>query len=337
MGKDEEILSAYAQSMESEEQEAPRARGKRQPADVPPAAETVAPRPSGRPESLARTKDVPVDRSGNLVYRDNLGYAKIPVDTLPTGGLFYPEGTEILIRAARGEEIKHWSTMNDQDLNALSAVDDILNYIIEKCVAFKVPGKPTANWKDLKDIDRMYLLMAVREYTFPDGNNELKVPLSEGKDMTVRKEMIDFIKIPDEIAKFYSSEERCFVLNLKNGRTFRMHIPSLGASIWLKNYAQAKANAREQFDQDFIMFAPLLISDFRRLSQRAYEEMVSESHGWNVTEWSVLSKVRDMLTASAEPKFKYTDDNGQEVQIPLTFRGGIKAIFTLSDPLSALC
>ena len=292
---------------------------------------------SARAQRLHGRDDLPTEEETGLKYRDNLGYLKIDVASLPTQGMFYPEGTEIRIRAARGEEIKHWSTMNDQDLNQLSQVDDILNYIIERCVSVKLPGIMGGNWKDLKDVDRFYLLLAVREFTFLDGDNELMVPISEGKDIPVTKEMIDFIQIPDDIMKHYSPEERCFVFKLKTGRTIRMHIPSLGVTQWLKNYAQAKQQVREGFDTDFILYAPMLISDFRRLSQRAYEEMVAEAQGWNVQEWSLVSHVRDSLAAASEAKIKYTNDNGQEVTIPLTFRGGLKALFTISDPLSILC
>lgn len=281
--------------------------------------------------------DLPTTEDSGLVYQDNLGYMSIDVRSLPTQGLFYPDGTEIRIRAARGEEIKHWSTMNDQDLSQLSMVDDILNYIIERCVTVKLPGIPGGNWKDLKDVDRFYLLLAVREFTFIDGDNELMVPISEGKSIPVTKEMIDFIQIPDEIMKHYSPEEKCFTFKLNTGRTIRMHIPSLGVTQWLKNYAQNKQQIREGFDTDFILYAPMLISDFRRLSQRAYEEMVSDSQGWSVKEWSLVSHVRDTLSTASEAKIKYQDENGQEVTIPLTFRGGIKALFTISDPLSILC
>lgn len=345
--EEREAINAYVSSLEGQERvqgeatvtpvtSAPEQPVEQIPTQVPPKKKqpTTAElakqaRLNGRAEA-----DMAVD---GLKYHDNLGYLQIPVDSLPTMGLFYPEGTKILIRAARGEEIKHWSTMNDQDTAQLSQVDDILNYIIEKCVVVKYPGTIPGNWKDLKDIDRFYLLLAVREFTFLDGDNELMVPISEGKDIPVTKEMIDFITIPEDIMKHYSKEERCFVFNLKTGRTIRMHIPSLGATAWLKNYAQAKSQAREGFDTDFILYAPMLIADFRGLSQRAYEEMVAESQLWSVKEWSLIGHVRDSLAAAAEPKLKYEDENGQEVTIPLTFRGGIKALFTIQDPLSILC
>ena len=292
---------------------------------------------AAREQRLHGRDDLPKEEETGLRYKDNLGYLKIDVASLPTQGMFYPEGTEILIRAARGEEIKHWSTMNDQDVSQLSQVDDILNYIIERCVSVKLPGIVGGNWRDLKDVDRFYLLLAVREFTFLDGDNELMVPISEGKDIPVSKEMIDFIQIPEDILSHYSPEERCFVFNLKTGRTIRMYIPSLGVTQWLKNYAQAKQQIREGFDTDFILYAPMLISDFRKLSQRAYEAMVAESSSWTVQEWSLVSHVRDSLAAASEAKIKYTNENGQEVTIPLTFRGGLKALFTISDPLSILC
>ena len=286
-----------------------------------------------RPDSIGAVKQHGAENG--LRYRDNLGYMRIELNSLPTGGLFYPEDTIIRIRAARGSEIKHWSTMNDQDINQISQVDDILNYIIEKCVSVDMPNKPGSSWKDLKDIDRFYLLLAIREFTFLQGDNELMVPISENKSIPVTKEMIDFIKIPDEIMKHYSPEEKCFVFHLTN-KDIRMYIPSLGASQWLKNYAQSKVNAREGFDSDFLIFAPMLINDFRLLSQRAYEAMVEETSMWSVQEWSLISYVRDTLAAASEPKLTYHDEDGKEVTIPLTFRGGIKALFTIQDPLSIL-
>ncbi len=279
-----------------------------------------------------RWKGKPEIENAPFKFKDNLGWISLPVESLPTGGLFYPKDTKILIRAARGAEIKHWSTMNDQDLNQLSQVDDILNYIIEKCVNVTMSGVVGASWKDLKDVDRFYLLLAIREFTFIDGNNDLMVPVSEGKEIPVTKEMINFIEIPEELMKYYSDVERCFVFNIGNN-TLRMYIPSLGATQWLKNYAQVKNQAREGFDQDFLIYAPMLIKDFRGLTQRAYEEMVGASSIWSVEEWSLVANVRDALMAVSEPKIKYTNDDGAEVTIPLTFRGGLKSIFLVQNSL----
>ena len=90
--------------------------------------------------------------------RDNsLGFIEIPLEALPTGGIFYPEGTRIHVRSASGGDIRHWSMTDETDV---SAIDDALSYIIERCMRISFPSGQ-ANWKDLKEIDRLYLILAI--------------------------------------------------------------------------------------------------------------------------------------------------------------------------------
>ena len=337
---EEDLMSAYVASEEAPKTKSPfkdaTVEVVQQP-DEPQAPEYKSMAEIARENRTHGREGVPVTGNGSgLKYKDNIGWLKIDVKTLPTQGLFYPDGFEISIRAARGEEIKHWSTMNDQDINQLSRVDDILNYMIEKCCNVKNPNYPGNCWKDLKNVDRFYILLAIKEFTFIDGENELMVPISEDKQIPVVKEMIDFIKIPDEIMKFYNPDDKCFVFNVA-GNPMKVHVPSLGVNDWLKKYVAQKINAKEGYDEDFITYAPMLIKDYRGLSQRAYEEMVGASRLWNVKEWSVLAYVTEKLGGATEPKIKYINEDGGEVEIPLTFRGGIRSLFMLSNPLLSIC
>jgi hypothetical protein len=68
----------------------------------------------------------------------------------------------------------------------------------------------------------------------------------------------------------------------------------LGVSNWLKSYVQQKQNSKEQFDKDFLLYAPLLIGNHRKLSTRAYEQLVEAADYWGVGEWSVISHFRDI-------------------------------------------
>ena len=273
--KNDEILNAYVQETEGEYKEGAVTQSPFTEAKV-----EVVDEPNSEPQDRPNAHQTLVDQmdqnrvrglgapqNSGLKYRDNVGWLKIPIETLPTKGMFYPDGFEISIRAARGEEIKHWSTMNDHDIQQLSRTDDILNYMIEKCCNVKNPNYPGNSWKDLKNVDRFYILFTIKEFTFLDGENELMVPISEGKDIPVTKDMIDFISVPDEVMKFYNPDKKCFTFNV-GGTAFNMHIPSIGVNDWLKKYASQKINAREGYDEDFLTYAHAYQGPSRTVAER---------------------------------------------------------------------
>lgn len=261
--------------------------------------------------------------------RDNgLGFIDVPLTSLPTGGIFYPEGTRINIRAASGADIRHWSMINETEL---SEIDDALNYIVERCVRISYPDG-TANWKDLKEIDRFYIILAVRDFTFPEGNNDLKIKISENKTINVHKDHIQFMDLGDKIMKYFNVDKRCFTFPVKDPRTkyINIYMPSVGVTQWLKSYIKRKTQRQEQYDKDFVTVAPMLIADYRKLNDHTYTELLQKSMMWGNYEWSLVAKVKSIIERSISPKLKYTDESGAEAEAPLTFQGGIKAIFTIN-------
>lgn len=269
---------------------------------------------------------------GNEPVSDVLGYLEIPVTDLPTKGIFYPEETRILIRAATAGEIRHWSTMNQDNI---SNVYDHLNYIIEKCVFFKLPDG-SGSWKMIKEADRMYLLFAVRDFTFVEGDNELKMKITESKEITIHKDNIEFINIPEKLMKYYDENERCFIFKFKTGRIIKIYFPSIGVSSWLKNYMEKKDALKEGYDRDFIQFAPMLIPDSYKLSNKSYEDFVISCADWGVKEASLIAEVYDTMLENSTPKITFINEAGAEETAPLTFSDGFKVIFTVSNIFDGL-
>lgn len=265
-------------------------------------------------------------------FGNQLGWQRIPTEDLPTKGMFYPANTVISIRAANAAEVRHWSTINETDPAQL---DDMINYIIERCVTIRFP-EGYSTWKDLKEIDRFYLLLAISEFTFVEGENKLQIKVSEGKLVEVKKDMIDYIEFDERLMKYYDSQKRCFILRLKDGSTIPITIPSLGVTSWLKSYVQAKQQNQLSFDHDFLNYAPFIILDWRGLNDKTYEAKVVESYKWSNIMTSILSKTKDLFLDSINPRIKYLDEAGMEVSAPINFHGGIKSIFIISDPFDEL-
>lgn len=259
------------------------------------------------------------------------GYIDVPVESMPSAGHFYPVGTRILIKAATGSDIKYWSTL-DED-NVIS-VDDMLDYVVEKCCMVRTPDG-AGNWRDIRSIDRLYLILAVRELTFPDGTNDLKVVGKDGKDVMVRKEMLSQFVVPDGLREYYNGDGRCFTFPYDTF-SINMYMPSVGVNKWLKAYVTAKVQSGAEYDESFVGYAPLLISDYRYLTDKSYETMVEESGKFGAEQWSLISYVEDLLKKGASTNLKYVDDGGVPQEAPFNFRGGIKSLFLFSNPLSRL-
>lgn len=287
----------------------------------------------GKPITEMKSQPLPWQKTESQISLGNqVGWQQLPIKDLPTQGLFYPEGTEIAIRSATALEIRHWSTLQEDDMSLL---DDMLNYILERCVTFKTPGSHSS-WKDIKEIDRFYILLAVREFTFVKGENQLQVKISENTTIDVTKEMIDYISLDPKIMKYYDPEKRCFNFKFKNGNTIDITIPSVGVTNFLKNYINRKQQMQSGIDTDFVGFAPFVILDWRGLNDASYEKIVIDSNNWSVAEISVITHLKDLFIDTVNPVVKYTDEGGAERVAPLNFLGGIKSIFLISDPFGQL-
>lgn len=256
-----------------------------------------------------------------------LGYLPLKVEDLPSRGMFYPEGTKIFIRAASGGEIRHWSMTNEEDL---SEIDDALNYMLERCMSMSSPSNPHMGWKDLKDLDRLYVILAIRDFTFTQGNNELKIKINETREEVVSKDCIEFVNFPKNLLNKYNPEGRCFTfVNKDNGRKLNIYLPCVGVSSWIKSYVMKKNRKNEGFDRDFVTIAPLLIRDYRNLNDSTYEQFMANCSEFGIWEYSLISKIKEIFNESLDPKFRYKDEDGADLTAPLNFRGGIKGIFLL--------
>lgn len=286
----------------------------------------------GAPLTETPKENLPWQKSEQQISLGNqVGWDKISLKDLPTQGLFYPDGTEIAIRSASAGEIRHWSTLNEDDLSAL---DDMLNYILERCCSVK--GSTSLSWRDLKEVDRFYIILAIRERTFVKGENVLQVKVSETQKIDVVKDMVDYITFDDRLMKYYNPDKKCISLKFKTGKSIDVHLPSVGVTNWLKNYVMRKQQQNESFDQDFLNFAPFVIPDWRGLNDSNYEKFIYESQNWSISEVSLLTKVREIFAETINPVIKYKDEQGGEREVPLSFQGGIKSIFLVSDPFSEL-
>lgn len=263
---------------------------------------------------------------------DETGYLKIAIKNLPSKGLFYPTDIHIAVKPAGVKEIKHWSLIDETDDYSFI---DAMNFVLSSCCMIKTKnGILSVN--DLCEVDRLYLIFAIRDLTFSDGSNNIVIDVpyvfnnEEYKDsVVINKENLSYFEINEKLMKLYSESKRGFIFN-----NFVVKLPIVGTTKWVQDYLKSKLQKGKQVDEFFAKCSPFLISDYSTLSNESYMSMEAESIGWTVNEVSGLDRLTSEISKGAVSGFKHkTSIGGIEVTVPLNFRNGVKSIFIVSDIL----
>lgn len=296
-----------------------------------------APAPVQEKVSLGKAASFSGEEEPKTIIED-IGWIRVKPETLPSQGIFYPAGTEITIRAAAAAEIRHWSTIDDEDLLSL---DDALNQLVDKCCKVRF-SRMAGSFKDLKEIDRFFIVFAIREYTFKKGENGLNVTFNckgcgKNETRSIIKEMLSYYAPAEELQPRFSEEERCFHLRLNNGEDIKLYLPTLGVMSFIKGYIREKAQTKEDYDKAFLRWAPFLFADWRILNEGTYQKSLQESFTWSLDKISVVDWFVDQMQKTIKAELQHTCSAcGTEVTAPISFRGGVKSLFLVSDIASKL-
>lgn len=273
----------------------------------------------------------------NLI--EDIGWLNIPLENLPSKGRFYPDGTTIRVRPASAAEIRHWSTIDENDLKS---ADDALNKVAERCIKISIPGV-ISTFKDVKDIDRFYLIFGAREITFKKGENAINVNFEckkcgKKEVKTITKEMISFYNGDNDVLeKYYDNSTKSYLLKLTNGEIFNLYVPSIGVSTFIFNTAKDLYAKGGNIDEAFLKWAPFLVKDWRILNEAYYTKLLQDSFLFSFDKIGVLDYFVTQVQKSIDPKLRSNCSAcSHEVTAPLDFPGGLKSLFLISDISSKL-
>jgi len=259
-----------------------------------------------------------------------LGWHEIPMSSLPSEGRFYPADTVLKIRAAKVAEIRHFSSIDE---NNILDVDSKLNAIVESCTM--VSSKSTrVSYKDICEEDRFILILQIRDLTFPEPENSLKVDYTSktGKkhEVEIKREYFDYFRVPADVEKYYDAEARGYVIRTKSYGEIFMRPPSIGVMQEITTYIRDRRDNGQEIDQSLIQIAPYVATDWRRFNQKRLFELEVEMNGWSNGQYLLLYKLAEKVKVGIKPELLVTIED-EEASIPINFRDGIKSLFIVQD------
>lgn len=260
-----------------------------------------------------------------------LGWHILDLETLPSKGKFYPEDCVIKIRSAKAAEIRHFSTMDE---NNYIDMEEKLNSIVESCTQLTT-GKSRMSYKDILEEDRIIVLLSIRDLTFPEPENKLVL---KGKTEKTKK-TVDIelavrnlvpAQIDDEIERYYDSKKRTYVIKTRSAGEVEMRPPTIGVMQEITQYLKDRQEKDVEIDKAFIQVLPYLQQDWRSLSLTKIFQMEVDYKAWDEKKFMVIYRLAERMRIGVSTELETTFD-GETVKAPLDFPGGIKSLFIISD------
>jgi len=282
-----------------------------------------------------RLEDPDIER-----IKASMDYINIPLDTLPSGGRFYPDGTTISIRAARVGEIREFSIINEEDPKDIR---DKMTYIVSQCTKVYYGNTP-GHYKDLLEDDRIVLVLKIRELTFVDGQSSIKIPVPEGAcqtpgchpqetvDFSTNK--LEFLKPNPKIEKYYDPVERCYNIQTKRFGTISLYPPTIGVTTVVADWIREQQEADRKIDAALTSIVPYIIKDWRGLTTKQVFAKITELSGWSKEKFALVLRLVEEINVGIEFEITETCSScGGELKIPVTFPDGFRSLFvpTISD------
>ena len=272
-----------------------------------------------------------------------VGYTALNLSQFPSKGKFYRDDFEIHIRAAKVAEIRSFSTVDE---NNLKEVDDGLNNIVLSCTKI-LYGNQRGSYKDVLEEDRIYLILAIRELTFKTGEQTLMMPVGKKgckqsnckaqESVELRTENLQFNNVIDTIEKYYDSADKCYTVATKSYGEIKMAPPTIGVMRAITDYIRDREEKNLSWDKSTLAILPYLQREWRGWNEKDIFAKITSFQGWDATKYTIVYRLAEDMKVGVKPEMGFPCKScGEEVTVPLTFPGGIKALFIIPDISSEL-
>jgi len=259
------------------------------------------------------------------------GWHKLHTENFPSIGRYYEADIKVLIKAATVNEIKHFSIIDESDPYS---VDDAITDLLKICVKVSYDNKQ-GSWKDIKEEDKVYIVLAIRELTFAEDENKISFEVKCGScksinHMEIQNDNFQRRELPDRISKYYSEESRIFIIKSKTFGEIRMSPPSIGSmriiAEYIKNLSTAGEDVKEYMP--FLKVLPYLSPNWRGLTIPKINNLKMDFLRWDKKQFLLYTQLSEKMQVGVkETMLKKCDSCGEPIEAEIQLPTGIKGLF----------
>lgn len=233
-------------------------------------------------------------------------------------GMFYPNGSLLLVRPCSVKEILAYSVVDDTNYpDIVEKIDDILS----SCVRIKYIDGSIGSYLDLKEQDKIFILFKIRELTFQQAMyltvNKTCVCGNETAVELCRMNFIYF-KIDEKITSFFDDYQKCFSITVKE-KTFKLTMPSIGLQKSFNRYTVDILSQKKKLNMSFLKIMPYLLGNYIDISFSDIEKEILKYEEITLDEFQILNSAIIYMKFGINELRKWCDKCKSEIRTPFVF------------------
>lgn len=266
-----------------------------------------------------------------------LEYINVNLEVLPAGR-FYKSGTKIKIKSASVVDVQAYSVIDDGDSMNIT---EKLNEMLSSCVRYIHPDGTIGSYKNVKDADRVYLILMIRELTFQNGNTlakdiecekchkEFKIPYRTTPNATAPATIVNN-EMPSKLEKYFDPNIGAYK-RIINGVEWKIAPPTIGVQEVIFDIIKKRVAEKKKPNEAFLVMLAHLLYDREKISDDGVIAKEKEFKNMNMETFQVLNQMVKAMKSIGIKELSMKCECEVEVHTPMTFPDGYSSIFIISD------
>jgi hypothetical protein len=266
---------------------------------------------------------------------DDLSFFNIDVKELPCGK-FYPRGTLVMVRPAKTKEIQSYSMVDD---NNFYDVIEKMNDILRSCVRVKYSNGEIGSYLDIKDQDRIFLILMIRELTFQKGNilavSSTCADCNTDNQIELIRKNFRFHEFDEKLMKYYNQSTNSFIFKTKNGKEFEISPPNIGLQRSFTEYIIKENNDKKAPNLSFLKIIPFMMRGKNSVKYEEIKKSLEEFEKIEDMSFQFLNQAVSKMTFGIKQLSHNCTSCGVEIRTDMQFPNGSSGIFVIHDAFEA--
>lgn len=269
-------------------------------------------------------------RSDHIQEQHGLSLVEILPDELPSYR-YYPKGTKIYLKSPTLGEIIDFSHINPSSVSDIRRKMDML---LERCVVVVLPSGKRVGHYYIKEPDRVYLVLILRELTFPEGQYYTQKcqcsQCGESTDVPLIRKYINNKQLDPEIEEYFIEEISAYEFPTIKEENLTLGIPTIG----LQSQMNQKWETLSEEDKgdsvlaEFFRIIPYIVYDRVLIDDDVFDELKQVFDDLENDTYAFLNEVSKKIRPGIK-SLSWKCKCGSSEETRVRFRNGLEDLFNL--------